>query len=311
MIDTPYIQIPFADQGPKTKIPNLTQTDGSVSFQNGYGGDYSKNLKTEASAKPVPRLTENWFKYAISANIKQFQETGFPNFITPEDNAQGTPPVPTPFPYALNACVWYKDGANDAAVYISLKNNNVDLPSVSTSWQLLSDFLTVDEANELYGRLSAPNTWSQYQTMPAMVANVYRSTVQTIDSGNIGIKFLLDTVEFDDTNLWSSANKRYQIAKAGYYEFDVRCWLNGPGANSGSAYAELYKNGQSFKRFNEIPFINQDNITLIGLARAKAQVGDFFELFLFNATNVTLNAGVENGKPPILLNSFGVQFIGT
>lgn len=119
-----YIK-PFAVSGTRVAVPDNTQSDGSVSFNDGYGADYSLNPASAPAALNIERTKFNQIIYDITNNIRSYQIMGAPDFITSSDNAG------TPFSYAQGARVLYS-----GVVYESLTGSNTDLPSVTTSWKV-------------------------------------------------------------------------------------------------------------------------------------------------------------------------------
>ena len=53
-MDQKFFKRPFAQDGDKTPIPTDTQGGGEVSYQQGFGPDYSKP-NSDPSRKKVPR----------------------------------------------------------------------------------------------------------------------------------------------------------------------------------------------------------------------------------------------------------------
>lgn len=134
----PYIRTPFANSGEKTAVPVATQPDGSVSYEIGFGADYSRPLSTDPLAKPVPRAQTNQLYFDITSAIKRLQEVGAPDYITPSDNGG------SPFAYEINAIVRHDD-----KVWINTIAANTDDPDTA-GWINISEFLTEFKANELH-----------------------------------------------------------------------------------------------------------------------------------------------------------------
>lgn len=126
-----YFLNPFADVGDRTPIPNDIDPGGSVSYASGWGFDYQRRLGTTPLAKPVPRGSTNQLMYDITSNIQQYQQLGFPEFITTADNGG------TAFPYAKDAVVRYDAGAG-YNVYVSLVDANDQLPTNALTWGILN-----------------------------------------------------------------------------------------------------------------------------------------------------------------------------
>lgn len=137
----------FAVNGDKIEIPDDIQPSGEVSYQTGFGLDYQRKLGTDPLAKPFPRQGFNGLMADITGAIKQYQEQGFYNFITPEMNDG------QPFSYAMGACVRYdmSDDGSDIRNFSSLINNNTGNPKDNPDdWSDLADtdieFATNQEA---------------------------------------------------------------------------------------------------------------------------------------------------------------------
>lgn len=119
-------QIPeiFAENGTVTPIPKTT-TDGTVSFDQGYSADYSRQLGVDPAAKPVERDKMNYLFQLITQNIIDWQNAGLPQWI-----ANNT--------YAVNALVRYSPNiaTQPELIYRCLIANNGALaPNSPTSGQ--------------------------------------------------------------------------------------------------------------------------------------------------------------------------------
>lgn len=125
-----YIKTPFASAGDKAAIPDAAQPDGSISYAEGFGVDYQLDPATDPSALDIPRDKFNQLIFAITAALQQYQQLGFPDFITTSDNGG------TPFSYAKDAHVRYDDGSG-FKTYYSLVSGNTSLPTDTTKWGLV------------------------------------------------------------------------------------------------------------------------------------------------------------------------------
>ncbi len=72
-----YIKVAFATSGDTSPVPDGTQPDGSVSFNEGWSPDYAKDQATDPEAKDIPRQSENYLKLIMTDGIKELQELGF------------------------------------------------------------------------------------------------------------------------------------------------------------------------------------------------------------------------------------------
>lgn len=129
MATVKFFDVPFANEGDVTPVPDSVQLDGSISFQEGYGPDYE--LDPDASGVLYPeRGGMNWMFYAITSALKQWQTQGYPDFITSADNGG------TPWPYVKNAYVRWTDGN----IYISLVDANIADPTDPSKWTQFNPF---------------------------------------------------------------------------------------------------------------------------------------------------------------------------
>lgn len=126
---TKFFKIPFATTGDKTTVPNDTQTDGTVSYEEGYGADYSLPRTTDPAALNIEREKMNEIFFDITGALNQIQTTGAPNFITSADNGG------IDYPYGIGAIVRYA-----GATYVSLTDVNTSLPTDPLGWTDILDF---------------------------------------------------------------------------------------------------------------------------------------------------------------------------
>lgn len=122
-----YIREPFAISGDKTTIPVAPPPGGEVSYESGFGVNYQLDPDTDPDALDVPRLQFNQLMFDITSSIQQYQQLGFPDFITTSDNGG------SPFSYSKNAFVRYDDGSG-FEIYYSLQDANTALPTDTTKW---------------------------------------------------------------------------------------------------------------------------------------------------------------------------------
>lgn len=125
-----YYTTPFANTGDRSAIPDATQPSGSVSYSQGYGGDYQLDLATDPSAKAFPRDQNNQFCFDLTENLQQLQQFNAPVFIPSMTDG------PVTFPYDKGVIVRY-DAGSGFKFYQSLVDANVSLPTDTTAWRLL------------------------------------------------------------------------------------------------------------------------------------------------------------------------------
>ena len=152
-----YFDEPFANSGVKTTVPDAVQSNGSVSYSQGYGIDY-----TLPNTNPNYRYVEpdkfNQIIYDITSAIQSVQQ-GLPApFITSTMNGG------SPFSYAQYASVTY-----NGIGYISLVSANTDTPP-SSKWaqislnanQLFTGGVTTGSANAQVLSSLSPSTGFSY-----------------------------------------------------------------------------------------------------------------------------------------------------
>lgn len=127
-----YFKEPFAAGGDRTTIPLVTQPDGSINYTDGYGVDYQLDPSTPPGLN-VGRQTFNELHYQEQLALQQYQQFGFPAFITTGDNGG------SPFSYSANATVRFAGGWGGAGAlnYYSLADSNTADPTDNTKWGLV------------------------------------------------------------------------------------------------------------------------------------------------------------------------------
>lgn len=120
-----FFKVPFATSGDKTSIPDAVDTNGNVSYTQGYGFDYQRQ-KTDPAAKNIERDKLNSVLNDITKAIAELQSQGVPDYITPTLNGG------TAYSYSANALVRYS-----GQLYISLVDANTALPTDATKWSTL------------------------------------------------------------------------------------------------------------------------------------------------------------------------------
>lgn len=126
-----FIRVPFANNGEVSKLDFSIKPDGSVSWAEGWGSDYEKDLYTHPKAKAVERKAMNFVLNAVTVALKQYQTCAFPEFITREDNAGFA------YPYSIGTVVRYRKNTEETFKnYVSLIDNNTSMPgSDLNKWQ--------------------------------------------------------------------------------------------------------------------------------------------------------------------------------
>lgn len=129
-----FFQVPFAASGDKTAIPVPAQGSGAVSFTEGWGFDYERDPATDPDAKRIPRDQTNQLMWAITDNLRQYQLTGFPEYVTAAQNGG------VAVSYALGAYVRYETAPGVWGVFASTVDANTALPTDATKWRAVDAF---------------------------------------------------------------------------------------------------------------------------------------------------------------------------
>ncbi|MGG4691712.1 hypothetical protein ACLPD9_06605, partial [Proteus mirabilis] len=125
---TKIFKIPFATQGDKTVVPVEIQTDGSVSYTQGYGYDYERDQVTDPAAKDIEREKMNSLFHDITESIGEMQLQGFAKW-----SEAGKP-------YAIRSVVYH----NNKVWQSKIENNNVE-PIAGNAWAELKADITANE----------------------------------------------------------------------------------------------------------------------------------------------------------------------
>lgn len=124
-MDQVFFRVPFASNGDTESISLTVNSDGSVSWPEGWGADYEKDMDADANAKPVERRVMNFMLNAITTALRQYQTNAYPEWISPADNNG------VAFGYDMGAVVSY-----NGALYLSLVPVNTATPGADISkWQ--------------------------------------------------------------------------------------------------------------------------------------------------------------------------------
>jgi len=125
-----FFRVPFAFSGDKTNVPVATDPSGYVSYTQGYGPDYQRDLASDPLAKAVERDKMNYMMNNITVALNQYQTFGIPEFVSTTDNNG------TPYSYSAGAVVRYDTtGAGVWIVATSMVDANTALPTDVTKWQ--------------------------------------------------------------------------------------------------------------------------------------------------------------------------------
>lgn len=178
-----YFVYPFAINGDVTAIPDPTQAGGAISYQQGFGPDYSLPSSNPAYLT-IPRNQFNQLMYDVTSTLQQIYQNGFPLFITAAMNGG------VAFSYSKNSYVYQPVDGN---VYYSLVNTNTDVPPTA-NWQAISTTSYFNAATDtgsanhyVIAPVPAPTSYQAGQIYILQPANANTGACD-INIGGLGIK---------------------------------------------------------------------------------------------------------------------------
>jgi len=152
-----YFRFPWAVDGDKAAIPDPTQSDGAVSYQQGYGPNYETNPETDPNSRDIERTMYNQALFDITQTLQQYFQRSVPPYITSAMNGG------VAYGYSQYARVLFNN-----RIYESLINNNTTEPTNTTNWRLV-DFGGLDARYALQsalGTAAALNTGTANGNIP-------------------------------------------------------------------------------------------------------------------------------------------------
>lgn len=167
-MDQKFFDVPFAFGGDQSVVPDGTQSDGSVSFTEGWGFDYQRDLATDPAAKPVDRSAMNYLFYAVTAAVAALQKTSIAEWVRPDQNNG------TPLAYPKYAMVRYSatNPATTFETYVSMVDGNTSVPGADTNWQTFVAAIAT-------GAMVATGTDNRSIVTPAALKSYPGNTAQT------------------------------------------------------------------------------------------------------------------------------------
>lgn len=215
---TKYFIEPFAENGDKIVIPDDLQPSGSVSYNQGFGFDYQRNLATDPLAKPFPRQGFNGLIYDMTDALKQYQEHGFFDFITPAMNDG------QPFNYSMGASVRYdmsdaQDGS-DVRNFSSKINNNTTNPKESPeNWTELGG--SIGSSGYQFTNINVDTTLTIDQAGIILIDASAGNLAVTLPDTDLSISYILKRID-------NSANiVRVQISGTNKIRYHLNVNANG------------------------------------------------------------------------------------
>lgn len=134
-----WFKFPFAVTGSRTAVPEDLQPSGDVSYEEGYGIDYSRDPVVDPLAKRIERDKYNQILYDITNWIREFTVIGTPDFITTAQNGG------VPYSYQAGARVMFDDGGGYARWQSKVNTNTTSPLSDPTKWSRVGVFATISD----------------------------------------------------------------------------------------------------------------------------------------------------------------------
>jgi len=233
-----WFRFPFAVTGTRTAVPEDLQPSGDVSYEEGYGADYSRDPVLDPLAKRVERDKYNQLLYDITNWIREFTIIGTPDFITTAQNGGA------PYSYQAGARVMFDDGGGYVR-WESLVGTNTSSPlSDPTKWRkvgkqgtetLMGIFKVATQAQAL------ARTDDTVVMTPAKMgdAGAARARVSFLGAGAVNDPMtILDS--FNVSSVVKKANGRYQITFTNPLPNPNYCVLAGNTAEFGGTNGAIY-----------------------------------------------------------------------
>ncbi len=118
-----YIRYPFAENGDRAIVQDTTQANGTISYESGYGAQYSLDIQSDPLARRINRDRYNQVLHDMTSNIQEWQIQLYPAYVPPSSNGNVS------ISYAKGVIVNF-----NGAYRISLVNNNTTQPDNTSNW---------------------------------------------------------------------------------------------------------------------------------------------------------------------------------
>lgn len=255
-----YFDRPFCNTGTKTTVPDGTQSDGSVSYEVGYGIDYTLDPLTNPSALDIEQGKMNQLFYDITSALQNWQQNAFPPFITSTMNGG------TAYSYSKGNAVRY-----GGVTYVSLINANTDTPPTS-NWAVLNTANGITGTQSVTGATHAVvASDSGLMTLRSNSGAVMVDTLPGTGSGVLAAGFVAEFVNSDASAL---------------YQLTVASGANLNGAASGSI---ILGPGQRVEILSD----GTNYYSIGGVGRTK--LGANTNLYVNGSTGSNSNNGIASG----------------
>lgn len=217
---TERIPTRFANNGDRTAI-ELTDAQGKVSWDSGYGNDYERRIGEDPNAKAVERTKQNWLFGVLTENAKQWQDQAFPEW-------RGTAAGTVGIPFEKNAFVRLM---STGEVYRSLQAVPVNTPVTNAAyWEIVLNNAQI----------------TAISPMPAGGGNTAAELITSASGVDLnGSQFQSGTWEFVDAAV-SAANLPEAVAGT----LECKAWRPVPATPSVQAKIQRYhtKAGKTWTR---------------------------------------------------------------
>lgn len=170
----------FAESGDTQTVPEATQGDGTVSYEQGFGPDYDRNLATDPQAQAIPRDRMNGLFQDITGNIQHWQENTYPEYVTAAQNGGTT------VTYPFGAIVTYDSGSGSLPYQVSNTAGASSLPTTTADWNALPVNGTEDNQVRLNSQNDARFTARPSNTIDDVaIGSLFMGGIRAIDSSDL------------------------------------------------------------------------------------------------------------------------------
>lgn len=240
-MDQKFFDVPFAFGGDQSVVPDATQPDGSVSFMEGFGFDYQRDLATDPLAKAVDRSATNYVFNVITAALAALQKVGIPEWVTPAQNGGVVLAYPKYAQVRYSATI----PATTFETYVSVVDGNTSVPGADNNWQPIASIVAA--AADVIAGTSArlpvtPLTLKSYPGNAAQAFNVGLATTLTqaarlsqVGFQNQAVYAIISgtlMVSVNGSAFTSTGASSFVVPATGRYK--ARVW--GAGGGGGSAF---------------------------------------------------------------------------
>ena len=119
-----WFRFPWAVNGDRAPIVDESQSVRELSYQNGYGADYQRDLELDPQARSINRQRYNQALFDITSTLQQYYQHSVPPFIHAADNG-GQPHSYQPISRVL---------FNNRVYESEINNNTAPLPPIGGWW---------------------------------------------------------------------------------------------------------------------------------------------------------------------------------